>query len=57
MNKTIETIRNPRKLLIKLTEGLSEQLKQRYRSFNNNIIWNLGHIITAQRGFAIDAAV
>ncbi len=51
MNKAIETIRNPRKLLIKLTEGLSiEQLNKVPPGFNNNIIWNLGHIIAAQQG-------
>ena len=51
MNKAIETIRNPRKLLIKLIEGLSiEQLNKVPQGFNNNIIWNMGHIITAQQG-------
>src|SRR5271169_480798 len=51
MNKAIETIRNPRKLLIKITEGLSiEQLNKVPPGFNNNIIWNLGHIIAAQQG-------
>ena len=51
MNKAIETIRNPRKLLIKVTEGLSiEQLNKVPPGFNNNIIWNMGHIITAQQG-------
>jgi hypothetical protein len=51
MDKAIETIRNPRKLLIKLIEGLSiEQLNEVPPGFNNNIIWNMGHIITAQQG-------
>ena len=51
MDKAIETIRNPRKLLIKLIEELSiEQLNKVPPGFNNNIIWNMGHIITAQQG-------
>jgi hypothetical protein len=51
MTKTIEFIRTPRKLLIGLIEGLStEQLNQVPAGFNNNIIWNMGHLIAAQEG-------
>lgn len=51
MNKAIESIRNPRKLLTKITDGLSiEQLNKVPTGFNNNIIWNLGHIIAGQQG-------
>jgi hypothetical protein len=51
MNKRIESIRNPRKLLLELIEGLStEQLNHIPVGFNNNIIWNMGHLIAAQEG-------
>jgi len=51
MNRRIESIRNPRKLLIELTKGLSiEQLNKVPTGFNNNIIWNMGHLIAAQEG-------
>jgi len=51
MTKTIEFIRTPRKLLIGLIEELStEQLNQIPAGFNNNIIWNMGHLIAAQEG-------
>ena len=51
MTKTIEFIRTPRKLLIGMIEGLStEQLNQIPVGFNNNIIWNMGHLIAAQEG-------
>jgi len=51
MTKAIESIRTPRKLLIVLIEGLStEQLNEIPAGFNNNIIWNMGHLIAAQEG-------
>jgi DinB superfamily len=51
MNKKIESIRNPRKLLIELTKELStEQLNEVPAGFNNNIIWNVAHLISAQEG-------
>jgi hypothetical protein len=51
MNKNIESIRGPRKLLIELTKELStEQINKVPAGFNNNIIWNMGHLISAQEG-------
>lgn len=51
MNKKIDTIRKTR---IKIIEGLkdltSAQLNKIPQGFNNNIIWNLGHMIAAQEG-------
>ncbi|MDB4926092.1 MAG: hypothetical protein JWR23_2148 [Mucilaginibacter sp.] len=41
----------PRLSLVKLTEGLTiEQLNKIPAGFNNNIIWNLAHMIAAQQG-------
>jgi hypothetical protein len=51
MNKRIETIRTPRKLLLELVNDLSiEQLNEIPAGFNNNIIWNLGHMVASQDG-------
>ena len=50
MKKSIETIRNLRKSLLTITEGLTvEQLNEVPAGFNNNIIWNLGHVVAAQQ--------
>jgi DinB family protein len=51
MNKRIELIRNPRRLLLEIIKDLSvEQLNEIPAGFNNNIIWNIGHLIAAQEG-------
>ena len=51
MTKTIEIIRKQRANLIKLTEDLTiEQLNLIPAGFNNNIIWNMGHLVAAQQG-------
>jgi hypothetical protein len=51
MNKSIEIIRQPRLRLIEITGALSiEQLNKVQAGFNNNIIWNIGHMIAAQQG-------
>ncbi|MBA2611123.1 MAG: DinB family protein [Bacteroidetes bacterium] len=51
MNPTIDTIKKTRSFLISLLEGLSlDQLNKIPSGFNNNIIWNLGHLIAAQQG-------
>ena len=51
MNKAIDILRQPR---IKMLEGISalslEQLNHIPAGFNNNIIWNLGHMVAAQQG-------
>ncbi len=51
MTKTIEIIRKQRAALIKLTEDLTiEQLNLVPAGFNNNIIWNMGHLVASQQG-------
>jgi hypothetical protein len=51
MNKEIETIKKIRGFLLTLVEGLStEELNNVPAGFNNNIIWNLGHLVAAQQG-------
>jgi len=51
MTKTIEIIKKQRAALLKLTEDLTiEQLNIVPAGFNNNIIWNLGHLVAAQQG-------
>jgi len=51
MTKHIETIRKTRSVLLEQLTGLnSEQLNQIPQGCNNNIIWNLGHMIVVQQG-------
>ncbi len=51
MLKEIEIIKMPRIGLIKITEELTiEQLNKIPAGFNNNIAWNLAHMIAAQQG-------
>ncbi|MDB5118142.1 MAG: hypothetical protein JWQ79_3634 [Mucilaginibacter sp.] len=51
MIKSIEIIRKPRLHLLNFINDLSiEQLNKIPNGFNNNIIWNLGHMIAAQQG-------
>jgi hypothetical protein len=51
MTKAIEIIKMPRLMILKGVEGLTlEQLNKIPAGFNNNIIWNLGHMIAAQQG-------
>jgi hypothetical protein len=51
MNKSIESIRNTRSYLLQLVNGLTtEQLNEVPAGFNNNIIWNLGHLVASQQG-------
>ena len=51
MTKTIEIINKQRAALLKLTEDLTiEQLNIIPAGFNNNIIWNLGHLVAAHQG-------
>jgi len=49
-DKSIETIQQTRKLFMNLMEGLSiETLNTIPEGFNNNIIWNFGHVIVSQQ--------
>ena len=51
MTKQIEIIRKTRSFLLKNLEDLAtEQYNKIPEGFNNNIIWNLGHMIAAQQG-------
>ena len=51
MNKTIEILRQPRiKVLDQIATLSIEQLNHIPAGFNNNIIWNLGHVVAAQQG-------
>ncbi|RZL40989.1 MAG: DinB family protein, partial [Pedobacter sp.] len=48
MNEVFEFIINSRKAFIKLIDGLTiEQLNKIPDGFNNNIIWNFGHIVVS----------
>ena len=50
MNNGIERIRQSRIHLLKLIENLTvEELNKIPPGFNNNVIWNLGHLIAAQQ--------
>ena len=51
MNQMIETIKSTRLYLLQLANDLSlEQLNEVPPGFNNNIIWNLAHLVAAQQG-------
>jgi len=57
MKSQIETIRKTRSFLLEQIKNLSnEQLNQVAEGFNNNIIWNLGHMIAAQQGMCYKRA-
>lgn len=51
MEQQIENIKKVRLYLLDLVKDLSiEQLNHIPEGFNNNIIWNLAHIVAAQQG-------
>lgn len=51
MEKTFKYIIQARRAFIALVEGMTiEQLNYIPEGFNNNIIWNFGHIIVATQG-------
>lgn len=51
MNDQIEIIKRTRTHLLELVKELNiEQLNKVPTGFNNNIIWNLGHLVAAQQG-------
>jgi hypothetical protein len=57
MKSQIETIRKTRSFLLEQIKNLSnEQINQVTEGFNNNIIWNLGHMIAAQQGMCYKRA-
>lgn len=50
MDKRIEKIKNFRLYLLKQVEDLTtEQLNHIPSGYNNNIIWNLGHLVCAEQ--------
>ena len=50
MNKNIDNIKKTRLFLLNAINDLStDQLNEIPAGFNNNIIWNLGHMIAAQQ--------
>jgi hypothetical protein len=51
MNEKIEVIRKTRNFLLTGIKELTiEQLNTIPPGFNNNIVWNLGHLVAAQQG-------
>jgi len=50
MKKEIERLKKTRIFLLDLIKDLTtEQLNEIPKGFNNNIIWNLGHLIASQQ--------
>jgi len=57
MNQQIATIRKTRSFLLEQIKNLgNEQFNQVAAGFNNNIIWNLGHMIAVQQGMCYKRA-
>ena len=57
MNNQFEIIRKTRSFLLEVIKELSvEQLNIVPTGFNNNIIWNLGHLVAAQQGICYTRA-
>ena len=55
--KAIETIRKLRATTLVEIDGLSlEELNKVPAGFNNNIIWNIGHMVAAQQGICYKRA-
>jgi hypothetical protein len=51
MNKKIENIKKYRRFLLNQVSSLTvEQLNKIPNNYNNNIIWNIAHLISAQQG-------
>jgi len=51
MTRAIGILQNPRKLILETISNLTiEQVNKIPAGFNNNIIWNLGHMIASQQG-------
>jgi hypothetical protein len=50
MKKSLDIIRGSRKFLLNLIDGISiEKLNEIPPGFNNNLVWNLGHVIANQQ--------
>ncbi len=49
--RAIDNLRNPRKMILEIIKDYSiEQVNKIPQGFNNNIIWNLGHMIATSQG-------
>ncbi len=57
MNYSIEIIRKTRVNVLDLVDGLSiKQLNKVPEGFNNNLIWNIGHLVAAQQNICYKRA-
>ncbi len=57
MKSQMETIRKTRTFLLEQIKNLSnEEFNRVAEGFNNNIIWNLGHMIATQQGICYKRA-
>jgi len=57
MRKPIEIVLKPRLMVLNIIKDLSpEQLNHVPQGFNNNIIWNVAHMISAQQGICYTRA-
>ena len=57
MKRAIKILREPRQFLLNLVSELTtEQLNKVPKGFNNNIIWNLGHMVAAQQNLCYKLA-
>jgi len=51
MDYDLQAIKKLRETILKATENLSlEQLNHIPAGFNNNVIWNMAHVVAAQQG-------
>jgi hypothetical protein len=51
LERQLNCIRQPRLMILETLKAFSiEQLNEVPKGFNNNIIWNLGHMVAAQQG-------
>jgi hypothetical protein len=51
IDKQLDILRQPRLKILSILDGFSlEQLNTIPTGYNNNIIWNLGHMVAAQQG-------
>lgn len=55
--RAIDILRNPRNMILETIKDYSiEQVNTIPEGFNNNIIWNLGHMIASQQGICYKRA-
>lgn len=55
--RAIDILRNPRKMVLDtLNDYTIEQVNKIPQGFNNNIVWNLGHMIASQQGICYKRA-